>query len=122
MFDIPGAVKSVMDVVGKFVPDTTKLMEIQQQVVTVLVDASAKVMAADAASESWLTRNARPLVVMWTMGMVTWTVISPAFGLQEATITSLTAVPEQLWNLVYVGIGGYMLARTADKGIKALWK
>jgi hypothetical protein len=84
-----------------------------------IYDAMKEVMAADAASESVLTRNARPLVVMWCMVMITWVVLSPVFGLQTETIDAIKAVPGDLWNLVMVGIGGYILAKTVTDGIKA---
>lgn len=88
---------------------------------TAIVASMQAVMTADAASEGWLTRNARPIVVMWSLGMITWVTMSPMFGLQQATISALAGVPDALWNLVSVGIGGYVLARSVDKGIAA-WK
>ena len=111
-------------VLEKFIPDVDARAEAQAQVVdsllgqqTAIYDAAKTVMAADAASESWLTRSARPLVVVWCLAMITAVTFSPMFGseLQNAIIASLASVPADLWDIVKVGIGGYMLARTADK-------
>jgi hypothetical protein len=53
--------------------------------------------------------------------MISWVVASPIFNLQTETLKALAGVPDSLWNLVSIGIGGYMLARTVEKGL-ATWK
>jgi hypothetical protein len=65
---------------------------------------------------------ARPIVVMWCLVMITWVVVSPMFGLQVATIAAIKAVPSDLWNLVMVGIGGYILAKSVTDAVKAVKK
>jgi len=85
-----------------------------------LARAMAEVMKADAASESALTRNARPITVLWALAMITWVgVAAPLLGLQAEVVKALAGVPESLWSLLTLGIGAYMAARTADKFIEA---
>ena len=78
------------------------------------------VMAADASSESWMTRNARPTVVFWCLGMMTWVVISPVFGLQTSTIQAVSAIPESLWSLAAYGIGAYIIGKSGEVIVKAI--
>lgn len=121
-------IKLVLPVFDKLIPDVNAREKAKEELTktllenqTAIMSAMKDTMAADAASESWLTRSARPIVVMWSLAMITWVVLSPIFNLQTATLTALSGVPDSLWNLVSVGIGGYMLARTVEKGM-ANWK
>jgi hypothetical protein len=123
---ITAIIASISGILNKIIPDADKRIEVQAEIERALIanqsaiyDAMKEVMAADAGSESVLTRNARPLVVMWCLIMITWVVVSPMFGLQTETIDAIKAVPGDLWNLVMVGIGGYILAKTVTDGIKA---
>lgn len=121
-------IKLVLPVFDRLIPDVNAREKAKEELTktllenqTAIMSAMKDTMAADAASESWLTRSARPIVVMWSLGMITWVVLSPIFNLQTATLTALSGVPDSLWNLVSVGIGGYMLARTVEKGMSN-WK
>jgi hypothetical protein len=123
---IPAIIASITGILNRIIPDANKRIEVEAEIQRALLsnqaaiyDAMKEVMAADAGSESVLTRNARPLVVMWCLVMITWVVVSPMFGLQVATIAAIKAVPSDLWNLVMVGIGGYILAKSVTDGIKA---
>lgn len=110
-------------VLQKVIPDEGKRAEAQAELQRAMLDqqadlnkAMADVMKADASSESAMARNARPIVVYWALAMITWVgVVSPMIGLQAETIAALKGVPEDLWSLLSVGIGAYMLARSVDK-------
>lgn len=119
----------VLPVINKLIPDPQKQAEIQAEVTktlsqnqAVIYDAMKTVMAADAASEGWMTRNARPLTVFWCLGMMTWVVLSPIFSLQDATIKSISAIPSELWNMSAAGIGAYIVGKSLVEGMKALKK
>lgn len=128
MFEgITAIVTAISGVLARIIPDPDKRMQVEGEIQKALLasqsaiyDAMKSVMAADAASESWLTRNARPIVVMWCLAMITWVVFSPMFGAQAQTIAAIKAVPSDLWNLVTVGIGGYILAKSAVDVAKAI--
>jgi hypothetical protein len=126
---IPAIIAAVSGILNRIIPDADKRMEVEGEIQRALLanqsaiyDAMKEVMAADAGSESMLTRNARPIVVMWCLVMITWVVVSPMFGLQVATIAAIKAVPSDLWNLVMVGIGGYILAKSVTDAVKAVKK
>jgi len=126
---ITAIIAAISGVLNKIIPDPDKRLEVESEIQKALLasqaaiyDAMKGVMVADAASEGWLTRNARPIVVMWCLGMITWVVASPMFGLQGPTIAAIKSVPSDLWNLVTVGIGGYILAKSAVDVAKAIKK
>lgn len=117
----------ILPVINKIIPDPQKQAEIQAEITKTLVqnqsaifDAMKTVMAADAASEGWMTRNARPMTVFWCLGMMTWVVLSPIVGLQDATIKSIAAIPAELWNMSAAGIGAYILGKSVVDGMKAM--
>jgi hypothetical protein len=122
-----GLVPSIINIIGRAVPDANKRMEIQQEITKLLIESQGQltnamkdVMVADAASEGWMTRNARPMTVYWCLAMMTWVVIAPIFGLQDATIKAVTAIPEQLWSLSAYGIGAYILGKSGVDIAKAV--
>jgi len=126
---IPAIIAAISGILNRIIPDPDKRLEAETEIQKALMqsqstiyDAMKSVMAADAQSESWLTRNARPIVVMWCLAMITWVVISPVFGLQAGTISAIRAVPGDLWNLVMVGIGGYILAKSVTDAVRAVKK
>jgi uncharacterized membrane protein YccF (DUF307 family) len=117
----------VLPVINKMIPDPQKQAEVQAEITKTLAqnqsaifDAMKTVMAADAASEGWMTRNARPLTVFWCLGMMSWVVLSPIVGLQDSTIKSIAAIPSELWNMSAAGIGAYIVGKSVVDGMKAL--
>lgn len=80
------------------------------------IEAAARVVAAEAQGESWLQRNWRPML-MCLFGVIVANnyIIAPLFGVQRAEI------PPDMWDLLKLGVGGYVLGRSAEKGVK-MWK
>ena len=77
---------------------------------TDLVEAQASVIKAEAASQSWLARNWRPLLMLDFILILFWNhLIVPIVGMEPATI------PDQMWSLLKIGVGGYIGGRTFEK-------
>lgn len=122
---LPALLGTLGPILQKILPDEGQRLQAQVELQRAVLDrdsdlakAMAEVMKADAASESPLTRNARPLTVLWALAMITWVgVVAPMLGLQAEVVKALAGVPDALWSLLTVGIGAYMVARTADKFI-----
>ena len=76
---------------------------------TQLMDNQAKVILAEAQGESWLQRNWRPIMMIWfaaLLGMY-W------FGFTPENLTQDTI--NQLFLLMQIGIGGYIVGRSGEK-------
>lgn len=78
---------------------------------TKLAEAQSKVLIAETQSESWLTRSWRPITMMVFTGLVAASVLIPTFTL-----------PDQIWPLLTVGVGGYVGGRTLEKTLPSVVK
>ncbi len=95
--------------------DVQKRALIEQ--VTTLFEAQRDVIVAEAQGESWLQRNWRPIAMLTFLYVIVHMIVfTPIFGLP--TIQP-DLIPEQLWELLKIGIGGYIVGRTVEKGIKS---
>ena len=74
-----------------------------------LAEARSSIIVAEANSESWITRSWRPLIMLRFGGLIC--LIST--GLMD--VEALAAVPDRLWTLLSIGIGGYITSRGAEK-------
>ena len=74
-----------------------------------LAAARASIIIAETQSGSWLARNWRPI----TMLMFGTLIVLIATGLMD--VDALARVPDQLWRLLQIGIGGYIVGRSAEK-------
>jgi len=80
------------------------------------LEAAAKIIVAEAQGESWLQRNWRPLLmVMFGVIIANNYLVVPLFNTPSALI------PPDMWDLLKLGVGGYVVGRTVEKGLKT-WK
>ena len=85
------------------------------------IEQGAETVRAEANGESWLQRNWRPLIMLMFGGIILNNyILYPYLSLFTDKTVSLP-IPEDMWELIKIGLGGYVLARSAEKGIKA-WK
>jgi hypothetical protein len=72
----------------------------------------SRVVIAEAQSQSALARNWRPLTMLSFVVVIMYNYIAgPAFG--AATLP----VPADLWTVIKLGLTGYIVGRSAEKGI-----
>ncbi|MBL4747331.1 MAG: hypothetical protein JKY17_00610 [Magnetovibrio sp.] len=80
------------------------------------LESAAKIIIAEAQGDSWLQRNWRPLLmVMFGIIIANNYLIAPIFNTPPADI------PPDMWDLLKLGVGGYVVGRSVEKGIKS-WK
>lgn len=72
-----------------------------------LVEAKTKVIAAEAQGASWMQRNWRPITMLTFLGLV----VADTLGLTEFRLAS------EAWTLLQIGLGGYVVGRSAEKVI-----
>lgn len=70
-----------------------------------LTEAQAKVITAEAQGASWLQRNWRPITMLTFLVLV----VADTFG-----YTAFRLAPEA-WTLLQIGLGGYVVGRSAEK-------
>jgi len=102
--------QKLLDLEGKAAEADNQLRELQ-----------AKVLIAEIAGQSWLQQNWRPILMLTIVAIVANNYIfvpyMQLFGL-SAVILDL---PDKLWNLMTLGVGGYIAGRTGEKMIST-WK
>ena len=109
---IGGKVLEIVDDVVEDKDEANKLkFQIQRQLIETKsseLEAQAKIVLAEAQG-SWLQRNWRPLLMVVFAGLVAahW------FGFTAPDIPE--SVQNSLLNIVMVGVGGYVMGRSAGK-------
>ncbi len=96
---------------------TGKVLEYE----TKLIQAQASIIKAEATGHSWLQRNWRPLL-MTLFGIIILNnyILNPYMAaLFDIDITM--EIPEQMWSLLKLGVSGYIVGRSVEKGIEK-WK
>jgi len=81
----------------------------------------AKIILAEAQGESWLQRNWRPILMLTIVAIIANNyVIVPWLSLFTGKVAVLK-LPDSFWNLLGLGVGGYIAGRSGEKIIKT-WK
>lgn len=84
----------------------SKIIELEGKV----VDGKAQIIKAEAQGSSWLQRNWRPITMLVFVYIVANNYIfAPLFGIPTLPI------PNDLWDLLKIGLGGYIVGRSAEK-------
>lgn len=87
-----------------------KLNESMMQSDAAFVQAQASVVTTELQSESWLARNWRPMLMLVFTYIIAHTyVIAPLFSVKSVEI------PPDMWELLKIGMGGYVFGRTLEK-------
>lgn len=68
-----------------------------------LVTAQSSVIVAEAQSDSWLTRSWRPITMLTLLALV-------VYGFVTGTV-----IPPDMWTVIKLGLGGYVIGRSGEK-------
>ncbi|MFZ2448114.1 MAG: 3TM-type holin [Syntrophobacteraceae bacterium] len=80
------------------------------------IESQAQIITAEAGGQSWLQRNWRPILMLTFTYVVAHNyIIAPIFSLTRLD------VPPDMWELLKLGVGGYIVGRSVEKSVKA-WK
>lgn len=78
------------------------------------LEAAASIIVAEAQGDSWLQRNWRPLLmVLFGVIIANNYIVVPIFN------TPAAEIPPDMWDLLKLGVGGYVVGRTVEKGVKS---
>ena len=115
-------INALNPILARILPDPDKRLEIQKEIQEALVNSQSEifgamrdVMVADSTSDSTYTKNARPTIVYWSLGMISVIIVLAPFGYSEVILEALKQVPETLWTLMTVGIGAFTFGRSVEK-------
>ncbi|HEB67273.1 MAG TPA: hypothetical protein ENI93_04940 [Gammaproteobacteria bacterium] len=79
---------------------------------TKLMEAQASIVRAEAQSQSWIARNWRPITMLTMLTLV----VFGSLGVFNVTLQ------DEFWLLLQIGLGGYVIGRSAEKIVPQLMK
>jgi hypothetical protein len=82
-----------------------------------LAQSRASAITAEASAEWAITATWRPLMMLSFGVMLWWYALAAMFGFPPP---DLEAVPQELWDLMKLGIGGYVAGRSTEKIVKTV--
>lgn len=85
------------------------LMEMAQRGELAQITGRAEIVKTEAASEHWLAANWRPLLMLTFGGLI----VARWFGWAAPNLSEAEYI--KLWSIVELGIGGYVIGRSAEK-------
>jgi hypothetical protein len=124
---IGGILKPVVGIIDKKVKDKDLAEQLKTSIYTQILDneaelgkAAANVIMAEAQSESAAARNWRPHLMYLIMFLLVFNgmVIPLAnvfWSVQIPVLEAWLAIPEQMWTLLQIGLGGYIVGRSGEK-------
>lgn len=115
----------IIDIAAKFFqskfPDPVEAQKMQSELTLTLLQNSAElekvageIIKTEAASEHWLAANWRPLLML-TFGAL---IVARWFGWAAPNLSESEYI--KLWDIVELGIGGYVIGRSAEKVLPSL--
>lgn len=118
---IPALAPIVSRVVGNLFPDPAEKAKAEAEAMRQLLSAQSEIQAAaseivrtEAASSHWLAANWRPLTMLIFVGLI----VARWFGWSAPGLSEAEAI--KLWGIVEIGLGGYVIGRTAEKLVPAV--
>jgi hypothetical protein len=113
-------VTAVLNIGGQLIdrlwPDQEKkdqaklaLMEMAQKGELTELTVRGEIVKAEAASEHWLAANWRPILMLTFGGLI----VARWFGWAAPNLSESEYL--KLWDIVELGIGGYVIGRSAEK-------
>lgn len=98
-----------------------KRIELQQALQAAVLErtseierAAAEVVKAEAQGQSWLQRTWRPITMLVFVGLI----VARWLGWSAPNLPEAEAL--KLWSIVEIGLGGYVIGRSAEKTLPGL--
>lgn len=124
--------KGLFGVIDQAVEDKDEANKLKAQIESIVqngdiekfktdMEARSKIVIAEAQGQSWLQRNWRPILMLSIVAIVVNNyILFPYLSLFTTKVVVLE-LPSALFNLMTVGVGGYIVGRSGEKMIDK-WK
>ena len=86
------------------------------------ISTAANIILAEAKSESWLARSWRPLLMMVAIVIIANNYLLVPYANALFDFGIMLELPDALWTLLTIGVGGYTLGRSGEKVAEKLKK
>jgi len=116
-----------MALIDKLIPDKQaqaeakiKLLALQQSGDLKELESAMNIIVAEAKSEHWVTAAWRPITMLIFVSIIANNYILYPYLSLFWTDAPALVVPDPLWDLLKIGIGGYVVGRSAEKVAKVV--
>jgi hypothetical protein len=113
---LPVLAPILSSVVGNLFPDPAEKAKAEAEVLKQLLaaemqiqNATADIIKTEAASTHWLAANWRPLTMLIFTGLI----VARWFGWSAPNLSEAEYL--KLWDIVQLGLGGYVVGRSVEK-------
>ena len=113
---LPALAPILGDVIKRLFPDPTEAAKAEAELNRQLMarageieQAAAGIVKTEAASAHWLAANWRPITMLTFVGLI----VARWFGFSAPGLSEAEALA--LWDIVQIGLGGYVVGRTVEK-------
>jgi Protein of unknown function (DUF3154). len=114
-------------IISKIFPDPLErakaqaaLLELEQQGKLKELESAMNVIVSEAKSEHWIVAAWRPITMLIFAGIVANNyIIYPYLSLFWSEAPKLI-LPPDLWDLLKIGLGGYIVGRSSEKVVKTI--
>lgn len=106
---IPPELKTQID--SKLIELEGKLSEAD----TKLAEYQSNIIVAEAQSQSWLARNWRPILMLTIVAIVANNYIIYPYLSMFTSKAVILSLPDHLYSLMKIGVGGYIVGRSAEQ-------
>jgi len=125
------AIGQALGIVDKYIPDTNKAAELKAHIESLILvqghdelvkelEGQVQIILAEARG-GWLQRNWRPgLMALFGINIANNYIFNPYLSAMFG-IDIMMEIPPDMWVLLKIGIGGYIVGRSTEKSIQ-LWK
>lgn len=123
-------VEGGLDIIDDLVEDKDKANELKAEIKkqiekqahkerNALIKEQSKIVGLEVQGESWLQRNWRPLLMIIVISIIANNyIIVPYLSAIFPDYVHVLKLPNGLWALLNVGVGGYVAGRTGEKIFK----
>lgn len=112
----------ITSLIERIFPDKAAQDKAKAEMMTIIANADAeaykakgKIIEAEAKGESWMQRNWRPLLMMTFIAIIINNYILMPYLAMFGVLTPKLALPPEMWTLLTVGVGGYIVGRSGEK-------
>ncbi|PHS70702.1 MAG: hypothetical protein COB23_03245 [Methylophaga sp.] len=121
-------IPAVTVLLDKLIPDPQakaeaqiKLIELSQSGQLKELESAMTVIAAEAKSEHWIVAAWRPITMLSFVAIIVNNYLIYPYLSLFWSAAPLLVLPPDLWALLKIGLGGYVIGRSVEKGIDK-WK
>lgn len=117
-------VGKVVDIIDKVVPDTAQANELKSAISSEIITAGSAAVMAEA-SGNWLQRSWRPITALVFVFLIFnnyWIVpyLNAILAANGKALIVVAEIPEKMWSLLQIMIGGFVVSRGSEKVAKIL--